>query len=266
MIALVLMASIAASPRMILFAEPPKVEVWASEDWSTSSLVEVSSMPGATLAIITRSNMLRHDLFDWINQGEYVVQIAPHLLPVHVNQFRKLRQTSLVVPLAEIPAEGERLQLSRLGPQSLRFRVPRIDASLVSWLTGFKNYELELDLRGRTIDAEELKLFTAIPRARKVVRIGANDSLEELSKLQKVKLVRIVVESDNNRIPTPLSAQLEKMSLATRVRVSGQATTEQLLQFACLPRLSFEMWLGRESPQTIAKVSNLLKSLTQGIH
>jgi hypothetical protein len=265
MIALVLMASLAASPRMILFAEPPKIEVWASEDWSTSSLVEVSSVPGATLAITTRSNMLRHDLFDWIGHGKFVVQIAPHLLPVHVNQFRKLRQTSLVVPLSEVPTEEERLQLSRLGPQSLRFRVPRIDASLVSWLTGFKNYELELDLRGRTIDAEELKLFAAISRARKVVRIGANDSVEELSKLRKVKLVRIVVESVNNQIPTSLSVLLAKMNLATRVQVSAQATTEQLLQFAYFPQLSFEMWLGRESRQTIAKVSNLLKSLTQGI-
>lgn len=265
MIALVLMASLAASPRMILFAESPKIEVWASEDWSTSSLVEVSSLPGATLAITTRSNMLRRDLFDWISQGKSVIQIAPQLLPVHINQFRKLKQTSLVVPLSEAPGAEEHQQLSRLGPQSLRFRVPRVDASLVSWLSGFKNYELELDLRGRTIDAEELKRFSAISRARKVVRIRANDSVEELSKLRKVKLVRIVVESANNRIPAPMSALVAKMGFATRVQINAQATAEQLLQFAHFPRLSFEMWLGRESPKTITRVSNLLKNLTQGL-
>lgn len=260
-LALILLAQAPARPE-VPFAEAPPIEVWVSEDWPVESLSALARLPGTSVGLRTRSNMLRPELAGAVARGSFLVELSPRLVQAHVDQFRRLTRSHLVIALPENPGEELRSRLSYLGPQPLRFLAGRLDAARASWLAGFKNVEVELDLRSRVPDQEELGLFVGLARARRVVRLRSSDPPEILEGLRLARPVRVVIETDGEPIAAPMLAALARLDCAVRIRLAAGASADELLRFAHLGRVSFEVWLGDNAPSELRGLEELLRSVS----
>ncbi|MGI5864343.1 MAG: hypothetical protein ACOX6T_20135 [Myxococcales bacterium] len=260
-LALLVLAQAPARPE-VLFAEAPPVEVWVSEDWPVESLGDLARLPGTSVGLRTRSNMLRPELASAVARGAFLVELSPPIVEAHVDQFRRLTRAHLVIGLPEKPGEELRSRLSYLGPQPLRLRADRLDAARAAWLAGLKNAEVELDLRGRIPEQDELGLFLGLHRARRVVRLRASDPPEILEGIRLARPVRVVVETDDNRVPGPMLAALARLDCAVRIRLAAGATADELLRFSHLGRVSFELSLGDDAPSELPGLAALLGSVS----
>ena len=262
MIALLLGALLSASGSPMPFAEAPAVEVWAGEDWPADALASASRLPGATLGLALKSNMLRPEAAAVLRKGRAsLVRLAPGLSQVHVDELRGLPKTTLVVPLAgPLDATLSRL-LEKLGPQPQRVTLGKLDAAVAASLASLKHAEVELDLRGRVPDQEELGIFLGLSRVQRVVRLRADDPPAIVAALKAVKPVRLVVESVEGRVPEARTAALIEAGIATRVAVDLTATPDDLKRLAALPRVSLELRLSGDADIVVPKARGLLESL-----
>ena len=252
----------------VVFAAPPKVELWVSEDWSLTALEGARELPGARLAIATRSNMLRPELALMLKKRPALLRIDPRLLQAHVEQLRKLPGVTLVVKAGEGTAKEQQAtaaRLSSVGPQGVRLLVGRLDASSLAFVESFRSGELELDLRGRVPDQEELARLQGLTRLRRVVRISAAQPPALVAGLGLLKPSRLVVESDDDRLPLPMLEALEQLAASggpeLRVVIDEKAGLEDLRRLSSLPNLSLELHLEgqKEVPR---RVQELLRSLS----
>lgn len=263
-IALVLALSVLAqlpARAPMLFPEPPVAEVWVSEDWPADSLKALARQPSISVGLHTRSNMLRPEVARTIGRGS-LVEISPMVAVAHVEEFRRMPDARLVLTLPPTPSNELHASLSRLGRQELRIRVNRLDSPRAAWLARVSNAEVELDLCGRLPEQQELALFLGLDRTRRVVRLRADDPPEMLVGLARLGLVRVVVEARANRLPLAMIAALHTQSAAVRVRLEANASAVDLLRFAHLPGISFELELGAEADRELAQINQLLRDST----
>ncbi len=260
LLALAVMAQLSAVP----LAEAPAVEAWASEDWPADALQALAKLPGVTLAVSTRSNMLRPEVFAALKRRKAsALTVRAPLAEAHVDQLRKLAGTTLVLRLPEKPDAALMKSLTHLGPQLLRLQVGKLDEATANWLAGLKRLEVELDLRGRVPEQEELERLAQLARAGRVVRLLATDPPELVAAFKAVKLVRLVVESLDDRVPEPMVAALHEAGVPVRVRLDAKASVEDVRRLAALPRLSLELVLEGDSDQVLPRAQALLGGLTE---
>jgi hypothetical protein len=246
-----------AAPGELPLSEAPPAEVWASEDWPADALAGAAALPQATLAVRTRSNMLRPEVAAVLSRRQgALVRIGLPLLPAHLEQLRALPRATLVV---EVPPGVERAQaapLARLGPQTLRVRIDRLDEARGAFLAGLKNLEVELDVRGRVPQLEEL--------ARRVLRLRASDAPEVVAGLAKVQPSRLVVEAVEDRVPEPMLAALSQAGVPVRVALSARAQPADVRRLGSLPRLSLELALDEPPEVALRRAARLLGELPRG--
>ncbi|MBI5546461.1 MAG: hypothetical protein HY901_21480 [Deltaproteobacteria bacterium] len=264
MIALALLTVLAAAPGPVGFVEAPAIEVWASEDWPSDLLAAAGKLPKATLGLAMRTNMLRPADAALLRKGPSLVRLQPSLAPAHVDQLRKLTRTTLVVPLAAPLGEKLGAELMRLGPQPLRIVLQRLDAPMAASLRVLKNAEVELDIRGRVPDQEELGLLLGLGRLRRVVRLRADAPVALISALKLTRPVRLVVESVEGRVPEAMTSALLEAGLATRVAVDLSALPDDLKRLAPLPQITLELALSGDPEAALPRARSLLGALLVG--
>jgi len=248
-----------ASPGSMPLPEAPAVEVWASEDWPADSLAAAAALPRASLAVSTRSNMLRPEVLALATRRRTVIRLAAPLLPAHIEQLRALPRATFVIALPPSPEASLLSQLERLGPQAMRVQVDRLDEARGAFLGKLKNMEVELDLRGRLPEQEELSLFRRLARARRVARLRASDAPEVIAGLRSVGLARIVIEAAEDRVPEPMLAALAQASAPVRVSLSGRAQPSDVRRLGALPGLSLELVLDDPPEVAVHRAEALLQ-------
>lgn len=261
------LVAVLASAAPVPFAERPKVEAWASEDWPSDALAAAARLPGASLGLSLRSNMIRPEAVSVLRQGTgSAVRLQPSgLLPAHVDVLRKLAGTRLVVPLAGPMPPALAAQLGKLGPQPLRIELASLDARVARSLEGLKNTEVVLDVRGRMPDQEELGLLLGLSRVQRVVRLRADDPPALVAALEAVRPSRLVVDAvEGARVPEAMIAALAEAGFPVRVAVDLRARSDDLRRLAALPQVSFEVALSGESDTALPKARNLLDPLVSG--
>lgn len=246
--------------------ESPLVEVWAPEDWPADSLSAAASLPRAVLMVATRSNMLRPEVAAVLGRRRAAgARIALPLRPAHEDQLRSLSR--LTVAFATSPSEpGLALQLGKLGPQPLRAEVQRLDDAQARALAELKNAEVELDVRGRVPEQDELARMRRLTRASRVIRLRASDPPELVAGLLAVKPSRLVVESVDDRVPEPMRAALAQAGVPVRVQVSCRAQPSDLRLLGALPGLSLELRLDEPPESALRKAAALLEQASRAPH
>jgi hypothetical protein len=261
--AALVLACLTAGPAAMPLAEPPPIEVWASEDWPADWLAAAARLPGASLGLVLRSNMVRPEALGIVKRRRAgLIRLVPPLAPVHVEQFRKVTRVTLVVPVPGPLDPGLAAQLVKLGPQPLRVLVPRMDAATATSLAPLRHAEVELDVRGRVPDQEELGVFLGLSRVRRVVRLGADAPPALVAALRVVRPVRFVVESVGGRLPEPLLAALVEARVPVRVGLDARATSEDLKRLAPLAQLSLELTLASDPEKALPAARALLEGAT----
>ena len=261
MISLALALTVAASPAAMPFAEAPAVEVWASEDWPADMLAAAAALPGASLGLFLKSNMIRPEALAVLARRPCLVRLAADLKPAHVEQLRKLPRSVMVIALKGPLDPAAALKLAKLGPQGMRVQVPKMDGAIARSLAELKNAEVELDVRGRVPDQEELGVFLGLTRARRVVRLRADDPPALVAALKTARPVRLVVESNEGRLPKPMVDALLEAAIATRVVIDLRATSDDLKRLAALPQISLELTLAGEPEAAMPAARQLLVGL-----
>ena len=259
--ALLLVVLFAAPP----LSESPAVEAWASEDWPADALLALSKLPRTMLAVQTRSNMLRPSVFSLLARGSSAVSIAAPLAEAHVDQLRKLTRAVLVLKVPNKPDAALKKSLMHLGPQLVRFQVARLDAATAAWLADFKRCEVELDLRGRLPEQEELERLAQLARASRILRIAATDPPALIAALRAVGPARVIVESLEDRVPEAMVEALHASGLSVRVRLDSRASVDDVLRLAALAQLSLELVLEADSDQALKGATQLLSGLAAAV-
>jgi hypothetical protein len=246
----------------VVFAAPPAIEAWAHEDWPIASLEALRKLPRVSLAVVTRSNMLRTELFASVRRSPTLVKIAPKLEPAHVEAYRKLSRATLVVPVPDTPDAALATRLSSLGRQPIRFLVGRLGERQASFLSGFKGGEVELDVRDRIPENEELTRLLGLTRLRRMVRLRASQPPDMVAGLLFVKPTRFVVESVEDRVPATMVDALARTGVEVRVSVDGDVGLEDLRRMSRIDRLSLELHLEREQDGVPRRVREFITALS----
>ena len=257
---LAVVLAVACGASDVPFASAPPVEVWASEDWPVEALAAAARLPGATLGIRSRSNMLRPALAALLSRSKAsLLELRLPLAPAHLEQLFRLPRTTLV-----LAADGglDAPQLARLGPQRLRIRATRLDAAAVKAVRALKNLEVELDVGGRLPDQEELAALRALGRARRIIRLRAADPPELLAALEALRPLQLVVRSEDGRLPEAMLTALARARIPTRVALDSKASPGEVRRLAALPQVSLELPLEGEPEAALAAARRLLGNLT----
>ncbi len=240
---------------------PPRVEIWAPESYALESFARLAKLPNASVVVATRSNMLRpeHLLFLRKHRAGGVLVRAPLLTP-HVEQFRRLPETRLLVELGASPDATLLTRLGQLGPQPVRVRAKLLDEALLKALEGLKNAELELDLRGRVPDQEELARLRRL-RSSPSLRLDAGQA-ELVAGLAHAKPRRLIVEAADDRIPGPMQDALLAANVPVRVALSTRASPSDVERFKRLPGLELELRLSEAGERDVGRVAALVRGLS----
>lgn len=251
-----------AGPGDLPLPESPPLEVWASEEWPADSLAAAAALPRASLMVATRSNMLRPEIAAVLARRSAAgVRIALPLLPAHVEQLRGLPRLTIAFSAPRVSPGRLPSELTRLGPQTLRAEVDRLDEERAQMLSELRNAEVELDARGRAPDQEELSRLQRLTRARRVIRLRASDPPELVAGLLAVKPARLVVESVDDRVPEPMRAALAQAGVPVRVSVSCRAQASDVRRLGALPGLSLELRLDEPPKSALGKATALLEDI-----
>jgi hypothetical protein len=242
--------------------ESPPLEVWASEEWPADSLAAAAALPRAALMVKTRSNMLRPEVAAVLaGRREAGVRIALPLLTAHVEQLRGLPRLTIAFSAPRGSQGGLPSELGRLGPQSLRAEVDRLDEERARLVSELRNAEVELDARGRVPDQEEISRLRRLTRARRVIRLQASDPPELIAGLLAAKPARLVVESVDDLVPEPMRAALAQAGVPVRVSLSCRAQASDVRRLGALPGLSLELRLDEPPESALRKAAALLREI-----
>lgn len=227
------------------FSRPVEVRIAVGEGTDSTTLENLCRLPGATLEVRTRSNMLGSETADALSHcPPHLVLLRPPLLPAHVERLRTLPRAEPLfdTALAPLPAWSD---LSRLGPRRLHLRLAKpLDEATAAQLGRFRHAVVELDARGRLPDAEELARFRSLERLDRVLRIGPEFPPEAVPALGLLGLSELVVETKANRLPGPLTAALATAGVPVRARLTGGVTPEDLPAVGELERVRLEVVVG----------------------
>jgi len=227
------------------FLQPVPLRAEVSEDSDEQALLDLCHLPGAELQLRTRSNMLSSATLEALHRCRApAVQLRLPLLDAHQDQLARIPRAQLLFELA--PGEGlDWMQVSALGPRRLLVRVHGpLTAARAASLARLRNAEIELDLRGRAPNADELARFRDLARADRAVRIDAQAPPQLLAALAPLKLSGVVVEAPGNAIPPALLAALSAAPWPVRVALTWPFTAHQTAALARVHQLSLELHLG----------------------
>ncbi|MFN7131551.1 MAG: hypothetical protein ACK4N5_05675, partial [Myxococcales bacterium] len=243
------------------FASPPRVEVFVSEEWSLEALKRAAELPNVSVVLATRTNMLRpeHALFLKRHRAGAVTLHAPLLQP-HVEQLRKLPRTLLVF---EVDGDRDLEALARVplvGTQPVRVRAKVLTPALAETMSRLKGAVLELDLRSRTPEQDELALLARL-RAQPTFRIAAGQH-ELVPGLALLKPRLLVVEADEDRLPKPLQDALRQAGIPVRVSVSAGVAVSDVARFSKLPGVELELQLQGGREEQLARVRRTIAGLS----
>lgn len=259
MIGFLLVTALAAAP--VPFPEAPAVEIWASEDLPAETLAAAARLPHSTLGVVLRSNMLRPKVAALLQQqGRSLMALAPGLAAVHLDALRTLRRTTRVVALSDALSTDLADKLARLGPQPVRFVVSKLDERLASSLAPVKGAEVELDVRGRIPDQEEVTRFLGLSRARRTVRLRAGDAPAVVAALMAARPAGWVVDCVESPMPEAMVAALVDTGIATRVAIAPSAAPEEVERLTVLPWVSLELRV--EDEASLARARALLEAIS----
>ena len=234
--------------------QPVPLRVEASEESDEQALVDLCKLPAATLLLRTRSNMLATGVVEALRRcPRAIVEVRLPLLPAHRERFEKLPRVALLLTLH--PGESiDALALSALGPRRLHLRVlGPLTPERAAELARLRDVEIELDLRERTPDAEELARFRGLGRADRWLRLPSTASPELIPVLAAVKPTGLVVESARNGVEPALLEALRRQGLPTRVVLVWPFIAADLEALVPLRQLSLQFDL-----QTIERLPHAL--------
>lgn len=232
-------------PSLLLAAavlQPVPLRVEASEESDEQALVDLCRLPAAELLLHTRSNMLATGVVEALRRcPRALVELRLPLLPAHRERLEKLRRADLFLALREGDALDAQALFS-LGPRRLHVRVlGPLSAERAASLARLRDVELELDLRGRTPDAEELAGLRALTHADRWLRLDAATPPELVAALAPLRPAGLVVEAQGNALPPALVAALAAAGLPTRVVLTWPFSPAELEALEPLHRLALQL-------------------------
>ena len=185
------------------FAQPPAAHPSRRRGERRASAGRSCRLPGAQLDLETRSNMLATGTLEALRRCERpIVRLAPADRDRPARTAREAPDAELLFDLPE----GATLSWTRFRarPAAIHVRVRGALTAERATASRFRNAEIELDLRGRLPDADELAQFRARSRARSI-RIAADAPPEFMPGLEALRR-RLTVETAQNQLPPAAKA------------------------------------------------------------